>query len=64
MTDYTREVRRHLSSAGWRFKRYGKGDHERWANPATGEKVTVDAKIRSRATANEILKQAGLGKKF
>jgi predicted RNA binding protein YcfA (HicA-like mRNA interferase family) len=53
-----------LTDAGWLFQRYGKGDHERWINPATGEKVTVDGKVRSRGTANAILKQAGLGKKF
>ena len=64
MTDYTRDVRRYLSEAGWRFQRYGKGDHERWVNPATGDRVTVDSKIRSRAVANAIMKEAGLGKKF
>jgi hypothetical protein len=30
----------------------------------TGEKVTVDGKVRNRALANKILKDAGLGKKF
>lgn len=62
MTDYTRDVRKYLTEAGWRFQRYGKGDHEKWINP--GEKITVDGKIRSRATANGIMKEAGLGKKF
>ena len=62
MTDYTREVRARLSEAGWRFQRHGKGDHERWINPTTGEKVTVDSKIRSRGTANKIMKDAGLKK--
>ena len=64
MADYTREVRKALKEAGWQFERHGKGDHERWENPVTGAKVTVDANIRSRHTANEVLKQAGLGKKF
>ncbi len=64
MTDFTREVRKHLTDAGWRFQRYGKGDHERWINPVTGEKVTVDNKIKSRGTANGILKEAGIGKKL
>jgi predicted RNA binding protein YcfA (HicA-like mRNA interferase family) len=64
MTDYTREIRRQLTDAGWRFQRHGKGDHERWINPATGEKVTVDSKVRSRAVANKIMKEAGLEKKF
>jgi predicted RNA binding protein YcfA (HicA-like mRNA interferase family) len=64
LTDFTPEVRRLLSKAGWRFERRGKGDHERWINPTTGEHVTLDAKIQSRHTANAILKEAGLGKKF
>jgi hypothetical protein len=53
-----------LSEAGWQFQRPGKGDHERWINLKTGEKVTVDAKIRSRHVANKILIEAGIGKKF
>lgn len=64
MTDFAREVRRHLTKAGWRFERHGKGDHERWVNPKTGAHVTVDSKIRSRHTANGVLTEAGIGKKF
>ena len=64
MTDFAPEIRRRLTKAGWRFQRRGKGDHERWINPATGAHVTVDAKILSRHTANGILKEAGIGKKF
>ena len=40
------------------------GDHEIWINPRTGEKVTVDGKVRSKALANKVLKDTGLGKKF
>jgi hypothetical protein len=58
VTDYTREVRRRLSEAGWQFQRPGKGDHERWINLKSG------AKIRSRHAANKILIEAGIGKKF
>ena len=64
MANYTRAVRKALKEAGWQFERYGKGDHERWINPTTGGKVTVDADIRSRHTANGILIEAGLRKKF
>ena len=64
MTDYTREIRSRLRNAGWCFHRAGKGDHEIWINPATGTKVTVDGKVRNRALANKILKDAGIGKKF
>ena len=64
VVDYAPEVRRLLVKAGWRFERRGKGDHERWTNAATGAHVTVDGKIRSRHTANGILKEAGIGKKL
>jgi predicted RNA binding protein YcfA (HicA-like mRNA interferase family) len=64
MTDFTREIRKQLREAGWRFHRHGKGDHEIWIHPSTHEKVTVDGKVRNRALANKILKDAGLGKKF
>jgi predicted RNA binding protein YcfA (HicA-like mRNA interferase family) len=47
MTDFTREIRRLLRDAGWRFHRQAKGDHEIWINPETGEKVTVDGKCET-----------------
>jgi hypothetical protein len=42
--------------------RYGKGDHDMWHNPVTGQKVTVPVNLKSRHTANDILKDAGLPK--
>ena len=64
MTAYTRDIRRYLTEAGWRFHRHAKGDHEIWVHPVTGTKVTLDGKVRNRALANRILKDAGLGKRF
>ncbi len=64
MASYEREVRRLLTEAGCTFYRQGKGDHEIWSSPITQVKFTVDGKIKSRHTANETLKQAGLQKKF
>lgn len=64
VTDFTREIRRQLRQAGWQFHRQAKGDHEVWINPRTGEKVTVDGKVRNRALANKILKDASIGKKL
>jgi predicted RNA binding protein YcfA (HicA-like mRNA interferase family) len=64
VANFSPEIRKLLSKAGWKFERYGKGDHERWMNPRTGAHVTVDANVRSRHTANGILKEAGIGKKF
>jgi predicted RNA binding protein YcfA (HicA-like mRNA interferase family) len=64
MTDFTRSIRKYLKDAGWHLHRQARGDHEIWINAATGQKVTVDGKVRNRALANGILKDAGIGKKF
>jgi hypothetical protein len=64
MPSFEREVRNYLTKAGCTFHRQGKGDHEIWWSPITECYFTVDGKIKSRHTANEVLKQAGIGKKF
>jgi predicted RNA binding protein YcfA (HicA-like mRNA interferase family) len=62
MADYYRDVVRLLRDSGYVFKRQGRGDHEIWWNAQTGVSVVVDRKLRSRFTANGILKEAGLPK--
>lgn len=65
MADYERDVIRSLTSAGCRRVRQGRGDHEIWYSPVNGRTFTVKAHgMRSRHTANETLKQAGLDKRF
>jgi predicted RNA binding protein YcfA (HicA-like mRNA interferase family) len=64
MADFYRDVVQMLRDAGFEFKRPGRGDHEIWWNPTSGSRVVVDRKLRSKITANEILKQAGLPKAF
>lgn len=64
MPGFTREVKKMLRQHGCEFYRQGKGDHEVWWNPTTGHKFDVDSDIRSRHTANEIMKQAGIKHKF
>ena len=64
MADYYRDVIRLLKDGGYELKRQGRGDHEIWWNPQTGVHVTVDRKLKSRFTANGILKEAGLPKTF
>jgi HicA toxin of bacterial toxin-antitoxin, len=64
MADYGGAVRKILRDAGCTFKRSGKGDHEIWYSPLTDRSFPVDQKIKSRHTANAILKQAGLAKAF
>ena len=53
-----------LKAAGYSFRRHGKGDHEIWHNPAAGKSVTVDRGTLSRHTANGVMKQAGITKRF
>jgi predicted RNA binding protein YcfA (HicA-like mRNA interferase family) len=62
MADFYRDVVRLLREAGFQFKRQGRGDHEIWWNLETAVSVVLDRKLRSRFTANGILKEAGLPK--
>lgn len=64
MKGYGKAVREKLKAAGWAFHHHGKGDHDVWHNPMTGQKVTVPVNLMSRHTANGILKDAGLPKEF
>jgi predicted RNA binding protein YcfA (HicA-like mRNA interferase family) len=64
VADYYRDLIRLLRDAGYEFKRQGRGDHEVWWNRQTGVRVTVDKKLKSKHTANGILKEAGLDKAF
>jgi predicted RNA binding protein YcfA (HicA-like mRNA interferase family) len=64
MADYYRDLVALLRQAGFEFKRQGRGDHEIWWNRRLNVSVTVDRKLKSRITANEILKDAGLPKAF
>jgi len=61
---FTPELKRLLREADCRWVRAGKGDHEIWFSPQTNRHFTVDANIKSRHTANGVLKQAGLKKAF
>ncbi|MEX2643461.1 MAG: type II toxin-antitoxin system HicA family toxin [Acetobacterales bacterium] len=64
MADYSRELRKLLRENGCRFERQGKDDHEIWYSPITSRFFVVDSAIRSRHTANAVLKQAGLPKRY
>jgi hypothetical protein len=64
MSNYTPHLKQYLREAGCHFDRQGKGDHEIWFSPTTGIRFVVDNSIKSRHTANAVLKQAGLPKKF
>lgn len=64
MAEYEKKVRDILTQNGCTFYRHGKGDHDIWYSPLTGRHVAVDGKIKSRHTANAILKQCGIDHKF
>jgi hypothetical protein len=63
-SSYTPQLKKLLLSHGCRFERQGKGDHEIWFSPITQRRFTVDSEIKSRHTANAVLKQAGIEKRF
>ncbi|MDR1059971.1 MAG: type II toxin-antitoxin system HicA family toxin [Clostridiales bacterium] len=64
MAEYEKKVRDVLKGNGCSFVRRGKGDHDIWHSPLTKRHVTVDSKIKSRHTANEIMKQSGISHRF
>ena len=64
MADFARDLKKILKDNGCSFKRPAKGDHDFWYSPITNRNFSVDHKIVSRHSANEVLKQAGLEKQF
>jgi hypothetical protein len=53
-----------LLRAGCHKVRQGRGDHEIWFSPISQKNFTVDRGTKSRHTANQTLKDAGLAKHF
>ena len=64
MAEYEKRVRDILKKNGCTFVRHGKGDHDIWYSPKTDTNVAVDGKIKSRFTANAIMKQSGINYRF
>ncbi|MXZ56809.1 MAG: addiction module toxin, HicA family [Gammaproteobacteria bacterium] len=60
MSDYSREVKKRIKAVGWKLIRQPRDSHEIWGKD--GKEVPVPYKIKSRHTANAILKTAGLSK--
>jgi len=63
LNDFGKAVRLKLGEVGSTFLRHGKGDHDIWTT-AAGQRIVVPVRIKSRHTANGILKDAGLPKEF
>ena len=64
MAEYEKKVRDILKANGCTFVRHGKGDHDIWYSPIVNKSFPVDSKIKSRHTANSIMKQSGINHKF
>jgi len=64
VAEYEKKVRNILAEHGCEFLRHGKCDHDIWFSPITNRKVVVDGKIKSRHTANAIMKQSGISHRF
>lgn len=64
MAEYEKKVRDLLKKHGCTFVRQGRGDHEIWYSPITDAHFPVDGKIKSRHTANGIMKQSGIDHRF
>ena len=60
MSEYEKKVRELLLSHGCLFIRHSRGDHDIYFSPITKRNFTVDSKIKSRHTANAIMKQSGI----
>lgn len=64
MADFYPQIVALLIAAGCRLVRPGKGSHEIWHSPLTNRNFSLPRTTKSRHTANEVLKQAGLPKAF
>jgi predicted RNA binding protein YcfA (HicA-like mRNA interferase family) len=64
MNNFAPKVKKVLVKNGCYLKRQGKGDHEIWYSPVTDTNFPVDGKIKSRHTANGIMRQAGIDTHF
>ena len=64
MAEFEKAVRKVLYEHGCSYVRRGKGDHDIWYSPLTKQSFPVDSRIKSRHTANAIMKQSGISYKF
>jgi len=61
MREYSKTVKEILSKHGWSFLRRGsKASHDIWQNSEGNESVSINRNMKSRFTANDILRQAGV----
>jgi len=58
------DVVKELTRLGFAFLKGAKGSHEKWRSDETGVILIVPRTLKSRHTANAILKDAGSKKKL
>ncbi|WP_162651549.1 type II toxin-antitoxin system HicA family toxin [Lentilitoribacter sp. Alg239-R112] len=63
MNGFYKQVTQLLSAAGYSQVKGGKGSHEKWSNENTQHLTTVPKNLKSRHTANSILKDCGVNVK-
>ena len=56
---FYKDVRSILLSLGFKYLTNAKGSHEKWRSEETGKILLVPHNLKSRHTANAILKDAG-----
>jgi predicted RNA binding protein YcfA (HicA-like mRNA interferase family) len=64
MAEFYRELVKILREHGCRLVRTGKGSHEIWHSPINEKSFAVPRTTKSRHTANDVLKRAGILKAF
>jgi predicted RNA binding protein YcfA (HicA-like mRNA interferase family) len=62
--DFYRDVTSALRHAGFERIDGGKGSHEKWRSNESGRLLVVPRNLKSRHTANAILKSAGLARRL
>jgi predicted RNA binding protein YcfA (HicA-like mRNA interferase family) len=58
------QIERILRENGCFFVRQGKGSHEIWQSSLSTKRFSLPVTVKNKITANAILKQAGIDKKF
>lgn len=64
MADYRRELLKRLKAHECEYLRPANGSHELWQSPINKARFVVQNDLRSRNSANSILKQAGIDEKL
>ncbi|WP_349363335.1 MAG: type II toxin-antitoxin system HicA family toxin [Roseitalea porphyridii] len=62
--DFYNAVTAIISGLGYAYWKPAKGSHEKWRHAQTGKMLVVPRNLKSRHTANGILKSAGSDKRL